>query len=165
MRFRLRFVLLATLLVGHYRAKPSWMRELCNDGSTPVTCLVPFTIITDFDDGDSNHRRIHVGIMGYYACVRDIDTPGLFNGTRHCYVPALSEIEGSRLRVMIRGSGHGHLYVQGTVETERDRIAVEKVIREHTWSGQSCVYWDVEVRETWRTDTGWRPLQSPEGST
>jgi len=148
MQFRLRTLLIAIALTAHACAKQSWIRLLCADGSKPVTAAIPFAIQTEFDDGEAAHLRTYVGACGIYRLVWSSTTSISFSGTRHCWVPKLREIDGSKLDVMIRGTDKGFVHLSGVVQSVSDFNSAMKILDEHDWADSSRAFIDIEIRNS-----------------
>ena len=160
MKFRLRTLLIAIALTAHACAKQSWTRLLCADGSTPVTAAIPFAIQTEFDDGEAAHLRTYIGACGIYKLVWSTTMPVYFTGTRHCWVPKLTEIDGSKLDVMIRGTDKEFVHLSGFVQTDFDFDSAIKTLDEHDWAGSSRAYIDIEIRDSGFQRRFWHVLRN-----
>jgi len=158
MKFRLRTLLIAIALTAHACAKQSWIRQLCADGSTPVTAAIPFAIQTEFDDGEAAHLRTYIGVCGIYKLVCTTTTSVSYSGTRLCWLPKLTEIDGSKLDVMIRGTDTGFVHLSGVVQSASDFDSTMKILDEHDWAGSSRAYIDIEIRDSGFQRRFWHEL-------
>jgi hypothetical protein len=158
MKFRLRTLLIAIALTAHACAKQSWIHSLCADGSTPATGTIPFAIQTEFDDGEAVHLRTYFGACGIYKLVWSTTMSVSYTSTRHCWVPKLMEIDGSKLDVMIRGTDKGFVHLSGFVQTDSDFDSAMKILDEHDWAGSSRAYVAIAIRDSGFQRRFWHEL-------
>jgi len=165
MKFRLRTLLIAIALTAHACGKQTWIRQLCADGSTPVTVAIPLAIQTEFDDGEAAHRRTFVGACGIYKLVWSTTTSVSNSGTRHCWLPKLIEIDGSKLDVMIRGTDTGFVHLSGVVQSASDFDTAMRILNDHDWAGYSQAFIDIEIRDSGFQQRFWHELPKLRSST
>jgi hypothetical protein len=160
MRFRLRTLLIAAVLAAHVCAKRSWVTRLCDDGSTPVTMMVPFVIQTELDGGDTAQRRTYVGACGMYHLLWTQAVPIQTTGTRYCYVPELIAVDGAELRVMIRGREAGFVHLSGIVRSDSVLDSAMEVLDEHDWAGMGRAFIDVDIVDSQTRRRFWHELRT-----
>lgn len=165
MKYRVGVLLMIIAVVSHACVKQSWSYNLCADGSTLVTNLIPFTIQTEYDDGESAHRRTYVGVCGFYKLASSTSLPVHYSGTRYCYVPKFYDIDGSKLAVMIRGNGSGFVHLSGFVPSSSDLESAILVLDEHNWAGSSRAYVDIQIGDTSSRKRFWHELRGSTKST
>ena len=162
MKFGLLTLLLAFAILAHMCAKPSWTKNLCADGSTVVTTLIPFAIQTEYDDGELKHQRFYVGACGHYVRAWSTALPIQYWGTRYCFVQKLNAIDGANLVVTIRGDARPFVHLSGFVQSVADFESAIEVLDEHDWAGPCQAYVDIRIGNEETRKMFWHKL--PESS-